>query len=115
MKTNIAAILVLLFFNSYAKEGEIDDEVWIDGSSFYKSISHKKKSTIYFEKWSGYVNQFLEDESYFVALQLNDSFDPLPNDEVELPTLSALAALENDSILINYLSFLEDWGRDEWN
>lgn len=113
MRTNIAAILVLLCFNSHAKEGELEDEVWIDGSSFYKSISHKKKSTIYFEEWSGYVDQFLEDETYFVALQLNASFDPLPGDNIELPSLSTLSAISNDSILTSYFSFLENWGRTQ--
>ncbi|MEO1254284.1 MAG: serine hydrolase domain-containing protein, partial [Bacteroidota bacterium] len=87
------------------------DEVWIDGDSFYKSINHNKQSTIYFSEWSGYVKQFLEDDSYFVAIQLSENFDPLPNDDIKLPTLTALAAIGDKNTRTDYYKFLEDFGR----
>ena len=76
MRVSITTIFIMMLFMSFANDGEERNEVWIDGSSFYKSISHKKKSTIYFKEWSAFVQQFLEDDSYFVALQLDSSFDP---------------------------------------
>jgi len=111
MRSITALILIMLTVRSLAGEVELVNEVWIDGSSFYKSISHKKQSTIYFENWDFYAQQFLDDEDYHVALQLNTAFDPLPEDEVALPNLTTLAAISSESILMEYLSFLERFGR----
>lgn len=111
MRINIAAIFLLFLSWSFANEGEATNEVWIDGSSFYKSISHKKKSTIYFHAYSPYVRQFMDDDSYYVAMQLDAAFDPIPDDAMETPTLTSLAAIDSDSILYSYFTFLERWGR----
>jgi len=114
MRSGTASILIMLIFYSFAKEREPANAVWIDGASFYQLTphgSHRNKSTIYFEKWDFYVQQFLEDESYYVALQLDQRFDPLPGDGLSLPHLTSIAALGNDSTLNQYLSFLENFGR----
>ena len=111
MRFFTVAILTMLMSYSFAKREALASEVWIDGSSFYKSVSHKTKSTIYFEKWDFYVQQFLEDKNYYVALQLDQRFDPLPEDDLSLPDLTLVAALANDSTLNQYFSFLENFGR----
>ena len=113
MRSVTASILIMSLLNSFAMEEELANEVWIDGSSFYKSISHKKKSTIYFEQWDFYVQQFQDDENYYVALQLDKDFDPLPKDGIRLPDLTAIAALSSEPILNQYLSFLERFGRTQ--
>ncbi len=105
--------LVLAFMCSsvFAMDAEISEGVWIDGSSFYKSIKHKKKSTIYFQDWSVFVEQFLRDKDYYVALQLDQHFDPFPNDEIALPSIATLAAIENKDLRVDYYGFLESFGR----
>ncbi|WP_425393053.1 serine hydrolase domain-containing protein [Ekhidna sp.] len=94
-----------------ASDNETREEVWIDGDSFYKSVRHKKKSTIYFGEWSSYAAQFLEDKNYYVALQLDDRFDPLPKDDVILPSLATIAAISDPSLRKDYYHFLESFGR----
>lgn len=111
MRGYLVLVFVLIGISTFASDTETNDEVWIDGDSFYKSIRHKKKSTIYFQNWSGYVNQFLEDESYYVAIQLDRSFDPLPMDAIKLPSLATLAAIGDDEIRKDYFRFLESFGR----
>lgn len=113
MRFITASVLVLYLLNSSATGGELANEVWIDGSSFYRSVPHKKMSTIYFEKWDFYVQQFLDDENYFVALQLDRNFDPLPKDDVLLPSLASVAALNSEQVVDQYLTFLERYGRTE--
>ncbi|MEQ9007091.1 MAG: hypothetical protein RLP12_04340, partial [Ekhidna sp.] len=111
MRGYLVLVFVLLSMFTTASNPELKEEVWIDGDSFYKSIGHKKKSTIYFRTWSGYVSQFLEDDSYYVAMQLDQSFDPLPKDAIELPSLATLAAIGDDELRKNYFRFLESFGR----
>ncbi|NQZ77423.1 MAG: beta-lactamase family protein, partial [Ekhidna sp.] len=103
--------LVLLLLCAFDTELGNEDEIWIDGGTFYKALKHEKEATIYFEEWNVHVNQFLEDPSYFVALQLDHSFDPLPDDAVTLPTLRTLAAVGDEVLLADYFNFLESFGR----
>ena len=111
MRSVTTSILMMLLLASFANEGELAAEVWIDGSSFRKPIADKNKLTIYFKDWDFGTQQFLDDENYFVALQLNHDFDPLPEDNVQLPDLTTIAALSGKSSLNQYLSFLERLGR----
>ncbi|WP_420317519.1 serine hydrolase domain-containing protein [Ekhidna sp.] len=111
MKNRLFILLMGLNFCVIASENEAKEEVWIDGDTFYKSIRHKKQSTIYFGKWSNYVSQFLEDDNYFVALQLDQQFDPLPLDDKKLPSLATLAAVSDKNTRKEYYRFLESFGR----
>ncbi|MEO9482607.1 MAG: serine hydrolase [Ekhidna sp.] len=104
-------ILAFVCSSVFAKEAEINEGVWIDGNSFYKSIKHKKKSTIYFSDWSVYVDQFLADEDYYVAVQLDKSFNPLLNTEISLPSLTTIAAIADKKLRLEYFGFLESFGR----
>lgn len=104
-------LLVLTCTSVFANDAEISEGVWIDGSSFYKSIKHKKKSTIYFSDWSGYVDQFLQDDDYYVAIQLDEYFDPLPSDQITLPTLATIGAIADKDLRNEYYAFLERFGR----
>ncbi|SNS93874.1 CubicO group peptidase, beta-lactamase class C family [Ekhidna lutea] len=104
-------ISIIMCASVFANESKTTEEVWIDGDSFYEAIKHKKKSTIYFKNWSPYISHFLEDENYFVAIQLGNTFDPLPHDQVVLPSLNALAAIEDDQLRADYFMFLESFGR----
>ncbi|MEQ8626579.1 serine hydrolase [Ekhidna sp.] len=111
MRGYLLIVFVFIGTSAFASDNEVKEEVWIDGDSFYKSIRHTKKSTIYFKKWSGYVDQFLKDENYYVALQLDDQFDPLPKDVIELPSLATIAAIGDDELKKDYFQFLERFGR----
>ncbi|WP_420576333.1 serine hydrolase domain-containing protein [Ekhidna sp.] len=111
MRDYLLIVFALIGTSVFASDDEVKEEVWIDGDSFYKSIGHKKKSTIYFKQWSGYVGQFLEDENYYVALQLDEFFDPLPKDGVALPSLTTLAAISDKGLKKDYFRFLESFGR----
>lgn len=86
-------------------------EIWLDGASFYKSLPHKKGVTLFFSHWDPNVRPYLSDENYFVALQLDAGFDPFPEDDLSLPDLNSVAALSDTSVLIQYLTFLEQYGR----
>ncbi|WP_462254349.1 serine hydrolase domain-containing protein [Ekhidna sp.] len=111
MRDYLLAVCTLLSTSLFALDGEINEGVWIDGDSFYESIKHKKRSTIYFSDWSVHADQFLKDENYFVALQLNERFDPLPNDKISLPSLSTIAAIGDKELRKAYYKFLENFGR----
>ena len=111
MKQFLSIIFLTCSALAFADETVFDEEVWLDGDSFYKSINNKKKSTLYFEKWAGHVDQFLQDDSYFVALQLDETFDPLPIDDVQLPSLLMLATVGDQDIRKEYYTFLESFGR----
>lgn len=104
-------LLIVFATSGFATDLRINEGVWIDGDSFYKSIKHKKKSTIYFAEWSPFADQFLNDDDYYVAIQLNNRFDPLPKDDVELPSLKTLAAVSDSDLLKEYFRFLESFGR----
>ncbi|MEP0984575.1 serine hydrolase [Ekhidna sp.] len=111
MKSYIRILFLLISTSVFSTGVEINEGVWINGDSFYKSIKHKKKSTIYFAEWSPFADQFLKDEDYYVAIQLTNRFDPLPNDDIELPSLKTLAAVSNDDLIKDYFRFLESFGR----
>lgn len=111
MRVYIRIVFMLLFVPVFASDAENREEVWIDGNSFYKSIKHQKQSTLYFERWSDFITQFLEDEDYYVALQLNETFDPLPTDGITLPSLRTLAAIGDQDLRKDYYRFLESFGR----
>lgn len=107
----VCLVLAFIYSSAFAMNAEVNEGVWIDGSSFYKSIKHKKKSTIYFNDWSVHIGPYLKDDDYFVAIQLNESFDPLPSDGIELPSLSTIAAIGDIGLRHDYYGFLESFGR----
>ncbi|WP_436517953.1 serine hydrolase domain-containing protein [Ekhidna sp. To15] len=107
----LSLVLVFTCSSIFAMDAEINEGVWIDGSSFYKSIKHRKRSTIYFSNWSGYIDEFLKDEDYYVALQLNESFDPIPKDDVQVLSLNTITAISDYNLRIDYYGFLESYGR----
>lgn len=111
MRVYIRIVFTLMFVPVFANHAESGEEVWIDGNSFYKSIKHQKQSTLYFNEWSIHVNQFLDDDDYYVALQLSDAFDPLPTDNITLPSLQTLAAIGDEEIRKEYYRFFESFGR----
>ncbi len=111
MRRSLSILFLSFTLLIFGSETALDEEVWIDGTSFYKSITHSKRSTIYFKEWSAYIDQFLKDESYFVALQLNRSFDPLPKDHIRLPSLLTLAAIGDADVRVEYYTFLKNFGR----
>lgn len=104
-------VFAFMYSSVFAMDAEINEGVWIDGNSFYKSVKHKKKPTIYFSDWSAYAEQFLEDENYYVALQFDERFDPLPNDDVILPSLATIASIADEKLRLVYYGFLESFGR----
>lgn len=111
MRGYLQIVFILIGISGFASNTESNEEVWIDGSSFYKSIKHKKQSTLYFKEWSSYASQFLEDDNYFVAIQLDELFDPLPEDNINLPRLSTIAAISEQNLRKDYYGFLESFGR----
>ncbi|MEO9872811.1 serine hydrolase domain-containing protein [Ekhidna sp.] len=111
MKRYLQIVFILNCAIVFANDSGTLSEVWIDGSSFYKSLDHKKKTTLYFNKWTTYTEQFLSDDNYYVALQLGLTLDPLPNDNINLPSLRDLSAIENENVRIDYFRFLESFGR----
>ena len=104
-------ILAFTCLSVFASEVEISEGVWIDGNSFYKTINHKKNSTIYFSDWSPFANQFLTDDNYYVALQLDKNFDPLPEDGLKLPSITTISAIADEDVRHEYYRFLENFGR----
>lgn len=113
MRTRKATSVVIILFSFFAFANEEDriNEIWIDGSTFYTSIKHEKKSTIYFKTWSHFVHQLLLDENYYIALQLDRDFDPIPSDNLSLPDLATLSTITNDKTLLWYLEFYVDFNR----
>ncbi|MEQ9466105.1 MAG: serine hydrolase [Ekhidna sp.] len=111
MRGYLQIVFILICISGYALDTEPNEEVWIDGSSFYKAIKHRKNSTLYFREWAPYARQFLEDEDYFVAIQLDKAFDPLPDDNIDLPNLTTLAAIGEPQLRQDYYGFLESFGR----
>ena len=104
MRAYLLILCTCIGFTTFASDDvEEIGEVWINGESFYKSIRHKKKSTLYFDHWTPFASQFLKDEEYYVALHLDESFDPLPKDEFQLPSLQTLAAIQNKEVTKKYL------------
>lgn len=89
----------------------VEEAVWIDGSSFYKSHSKQKGATIYFEEWSPFTKQLIEDKNYYIALQLSSSFNPFPQNQVELPNIRDLSSIGDSLVIQKYFGFLESYGR----
>jgi len=111
MRAYLPLLLLLWCFVGTASHDSSREDVWVDGDALYKSLKHRKKSTLYFREWSGYADQFLKDENYYVALQLDKTFDPLPKDDIALPSLVSLAAIGDTDLKKEYFQFLERFGR----
>ena len=79
--------------------------------SFYKSLDKRKSATIYFTKWDPSVQQFISDQNYRVALQLDEKMNPSPDNDLELPNIKYLSAISDENLVVDYLNFLEDYSR----
>lgn len=111
MRDYLAIVFILLCMLASAKETETGEEIWIDGRSFYKSAKNQKKTTLYFSKWTSDLHSFLKDAHYYVAIQLTDNFDPIPDDGQSFPSLKTLSAVADEKLKEDYFQFLESFGR----
>lgn len=105
--------IMLLISISAAFAGDLTSKavIWYDGLSFYKPLNRTKEPTVFFQKWDRSILEFLDDKDYRVALQLDHSLDPNPEDQHVLFGLTTLSSIEEESLISDYLSFLEDYGR----
>ncbi|MFK7952149.1 MAG: serine hydrolase domain-containing protein [Ekhidna sp.] len=111
MKRITAICFILLTHFAFSSEVVWSEGIWIDGSSLYSTVVPSKGATLFFENWSEEVASFTEKDSYFVALQLDEKLDPIPDDEINLPSLKMLSAIADDSLINVYFDFLENFGR----
>ncbi len=96
---------------TYAGEKGPGAVIWYDGSTFYKPLDEKRSATIYFSNWEQSIYQFVSDENYRVALQLDHHFHPNPGDKISLPNLKQLSTISDESVLVEYFAFLENYSR----
>ncbi|MEM6736196.1 MAG: serine hydrolase [Bacteroidota bacterium] len=109
MKIFVSTASFFIVLLLIAKEEDYLNSFWIDGSTF---TNHTRKGqTIYFSEWNENTQYFLKDKNYSVAIEMDRRFDPLPFDDLDFPNITSLAAISSDSLLINYLTFLEQFGR----
>ena len=107
---SIAAIFVSGLLNISTEGNPEDAVIWYDGGSS-KALEQKAENvTVYFPGWKTTVNHYLKRQGYSVALQLDHSMDPVP-DDVTLPDLMDLSALSDDALVDEYFSFLESHAR----
>lgn len=106
---SIALVISILF--SFAGEKGSEAIIWYDGATFYKPLNKKKSATIYFSKWESSIRQFVTDENYRVALQLDREMNPNPDNDLELPNIQHLSAISDETLVVDYLRFLEKYGR----
>lgn len=81
-------------------------KVWLDGSIVTEKTKLKHGSVVFFSQWSDSVEEILASKDISVALRLDHSFDPIPTDSIQLPSLRVLSALDNAEILDNYFKKL---------
>ncbi|MEM6644064.1 MAG: serine hydrolase [Bacteroidota bacterium] len=113
MKTVFPSVLSLLVF-WFANAGLPYPSIWIEGASFgldQKDIQHSE--TIYVTAWDEKAQNLKKKHNASLALQLSKSLNPYLYDGVDLPTLSALAAIPKNekAVLKEYLVFLEEFSR----
>lgn len=111
MKGICSIILLISITAAFAGYEESKAVIWYDGANFYKHLSKKDEATVYFDQWDASTLLFLKDKNFKVALQLNRQLDPIPNDSKELPDITTLSAVQDQSVIDEYLSFLEKYGR----
>ncbi|MEM0938842.1 MAG: serine hydrolase [Bacteroidota bacterium] len=109
MKIFVSTAAFFIFSLSIAKEEDHLNSFWIDGSTSNNHI--EKGQTIYFSEWNETTQHFLKDKNYSVAIKMDHRFDPLPFDDLDFPSITSLGAISSDSLLNNYLTFLEQFGR----
>ncbi len=111
MKSIYHIILLISTYASFASEDNLPTIIWYDGASYYKILDSKKGATIFFSSWTSDINQFVRDKNYKVVLQLDRSLDPLPEDDLTLPSITHLSAINDDQIVSQYVDFLEKYSR----
>lgn len=111
MKRIIAIGFILSTHFAISSELVWSEGIWIDGASLYSTTAPSKGATLFFEQWSEEVALFTKKKSYYVALQLDFNLDPLPNDDISLPSLKMLSTIVDDSLVNVYFDFLERFGR----
>ncbi len=111
MRSICSIILLISALATHAGEKGPDAVIWYDGTTFYKSLNTKKSITIYFPRWENSILQFVEDQDYKVAIQLDHKLDPNLEDEIVLPNLQYLSAISDYSLVLEYFNFLENFSR----
>ena len=111
MKSIYHIILLISTYAAFASEDNLPTIIWYDGASYYKILDSKKGATIFFSSWTSDINQFVRDKNYKVVLQLDRSLDPLPEDDLTLPSITHLSAINDDQIVSQYVDFLEKYSR----
>lgn len=111
MRRIIAIGFILIGHFAFSSEIEWSEGIWIDGSALYSTDAPSKGATLFFNSWSEEVADFAKAKSYYVALQLDSSLDPLPLDDLSLPSLKMLSTIADDSLVNVYFDFLEEFGR----
>lgn len=102
---------LIFIFSLFAREKKTKVMIWFEGSTHYKVLDKKKNATVYFSEWNPSIPSYLNDSNYYVAFHLDRQLDPLPHDKVSLLPIDYLAAVDDDSLVEAYLSFLENHGR----
>ena len=106
----ISSIIVLIsVFITFAGERDLKTPVWLDAGS-YKGFA-KDDLTLFFKEWNVQLRDYLDNARGKAALQLDQSLDPHPYDLIKLPDLEILAAINDESLLMRYFNFLENYGR----
>ncbi len=110
MRLFIYYIGIVLFVSANATENDWSTGIWINGDD-YEEASNAMNQTIYFPNWDREIEKLRKEGDRFLAIQLDDRFDPLPFDQINLPSLSAIAAVGVNETIEDYLSFLEQFSR----
>ncbi len=111
MRSICSIILLISLSTTSAGEKGPDAVIWYDGSTFYKQLDKDKSATIYFSNWEQRVQQFVNDENYRVAMQLDNQLNPSPDQKLSLPSLRHLSAISDQTLVEEYLDFLENYSR----
>jgi len=111
MRSICSIILLISIITSLADDKVPNATIWYDGITFYKSFNKKKNTTLFFSEWESSIYQFVNDKNYKIVLQLDSRMDPLPADELILPNINYLSAIEDDSLVAEYFYFLENYSR----
>jgi len=102
----------MLLIKASAFEEDLASEVWIDGNTQF-DFSAKKDRTIYFSQWDHNLEVLRTAGEHYLAIQLDDRLDPLPHDGIDLPSITSVACVASEEILISYFVFLEQFGRTQ--
>lgn len=107
----IVIITSFLSLAALANEASYLDDIWIDGTSLHGSFESNSGNTIYFPAWDPAIDPILESRKHTLAIQLDIAFDPLPFDGVKLPSIEALASVNSQNVVSEYLKFLNHFSR----